>query len=487
MQSDVMLPWLVDRRWFAGKGRPVREATVASSEWLAHEPRTRVEFVTVFYDSVDEAAGERPTETYQVPVVYRPERIDSLSHALIGQATIAGEQLWAYDAVYDKQAVALWPAGMNSRRAVGDLTFHQDIGQGHSADDLPTADLPVGPGQSSVPDSYVVSAEQSNTSVVFDDAVILKIFRRLSPGQNPDLELHQALAETGNGHVARLLGWADGSLPNADPSGNGRARVGTLAVASEFLPSTTSGWDLALTSVRDLVAGPAGLGAGEAGGDFAAEARRLGQATAEVHADLAKVLGTDEFDLRARSALVAGMGERLAAACAVAPQLESLAPTIRSLYEQLGRWPGPLHRQRIHGDLHLGQVLRALGGWRILDFEGEPARPMEQRREPDSPLRDVAGMLRSFDYAAGHLLPPDPDAVAIARAREWAAHNQRAFLAGYAEKASGALPDDGLPLRVFTLDKACYEVLYEARNRPGWIALPLRAVHAMISGEDGQL
>lgn len=475
MQSDVMLPWLVDRRWFAGKGRPVREAKVASSDWLASEPHTRVEYVTVCYDSVDEAAGERPTETYQVPVVYRAERIDSLGHALIGQAKIDGEQLWAYDAVYDKQAVALWPDGMRSGRIVGDLTFHQDTAQGDSA-----ASLPAAVEDSLVPDSYVLAAEQSNTSVVFGDAAILKIFRRLSPGENPDLELHRALAETGNGHVARLLGWADGSWANGHGS-----HSGTLAVASEFLPSTTSGWDLALTSARDLFAQTTDVRATEAGGDFAAEARRLGRATAEVHADLAKVLGSDEFDPQARGALVVGMGERLAAACTVAPQLEALAPAIQALHEQLGRWPGPLHRQRIHGDLHLGQVLRTLDGWRILDFEGEPARPMEQRRQPDSPLRDVAGMLRSFDYAAGHLLGADPDPAAIARGREWAARNQRAFLAGYTEQAPGALPEDALPLRVFALDKACYEVSYEARNRPGWISLPLRAVHTMISEEDG--
>ncbi len=464
-----MLPWLTDRRWFAGKGRPVREASVTASDWLADEPRTRVEFVTVQYETAGD--GERASETYQVPVVYRRTRVESLGHALIGPVSLDGEDLWAYDAVYDKEAVALWPTGMRAGRTVGDMDFHSDPGHPDGAD----GDKPGLPEQ--VDDSFVMSAEQSNTSVVFRDAAILKIFRRLSPGENPDLELHRALAETGNTHVARLLGWASGSW-----SANAGSHTGTLAVASEFLPSTTQGWDLALTSVRDLFAQPAGCGAADVGGDFAGEARRLGQATAEVHADLAKVLGADEYDKSARTALVAAMGERLAAACAVAPELAEIAPAIRALHQQLSDFPGSLPRQRIHGDLHLGQVLRALDGWRILDFEGEPARPMEQRRQADSPLRDVAGMLRSFDYAAGHLLGTHPEPGAISRARDWAAHNQRAFLAGYTEHGGGHLPEDPLPLRVFALDKACYEVLYEARNRPDWIHLPLRAVQALVTG-----
>ena len=462
-----MLPWLTERRWFAGKGRPVREATLVASDWLAAEPRIRVEFVTVRYESAGE--GERASETYQVPVVYRTDPVEALKHALIGPVTLDGENLWAYDAVFDKEAVALWPTAMRTERSVGDLTFHADRAHPESAPSLPEE----------VGDSFVMSAEQSNTSIVFADTAILKIFRRLSPGQNPDLELLRALAETGNANVARLLGWAEGTWSVGDTT-----QSGTLAVANEFLPSTTQGWDMALTSVRDLFAQPAACRAADAGGDFDGEARRLGQATAMVHADLAKVLGADEYDDAGRAALVAAMGERLAAACAVAPELAPLEPAIRDLHTQLARWNGPLLRQRIHGDLHLGQVLRALDGWRILDFEGEPARPMEQRREPDSPLRDVAGMLRSFDYAAGHLLGPRPEPAAIERAKEWATHNQRAYLAGYAEHSSEALPADPLPLRVFSLDKACYEVLYEARNRPDWIHLPLRAVQALATGAD---
>ncbi|MGQ0464024.1 MAG: maltokinase N-terminal cap-like domain-containing protein [Sporichthyaceae bacterium] len=475
MQADVVLPWLTERRWFAGKGRPVREARVVSSDWLADEPRTRVEFVTVHYASdsaVSSGGGERATETYQVPVVYRDARVEALDHALIGTTLLNGEEVWAYDAAYDREAVALWPSGMRADRSLGDLTFHQDSS-------LPEADE----------ESFVMKAEQSNTSVVFGNEAILKIFRRLSPGENPDVELHRALGEAGNGNVARLLGWAEGSWANGNHSSGPASDIhkrGTLAVISEFLPSTTQGWDLALTSVRDLFAQPSGVRAAEAGGDFAGEARRLGQATAAVHADLAKVLGADEFDARGRAALIASMEERLTAACAVAPELAAYAGRVRDLHQQLANWPGTLARQRVHGDLHLGQVLLALTGWRILDFEGEPARPMEQRRLPDSPLRDVGGMLRSFDYAAGQLLGATAsiegaEPTALARARDWTRRNQEAFLAGYWQHSPGALPSDPLPLRLFTLDKACYEVLYEARNRPDWLHLPLRAVAALAT------
>jgi maltokinase len=260
---------------------------------------------------------------------------------------------------------------------------------------------------------------------------------------------------------------------------NGRSdHHGTLAIASEFLPSATAGWDLALTSVRDLYAQPDGVSADDAGGDFAGESHRLGQATAEVHVDLARVLGAEDMDPAARADLAAEMTARLAAACVVVPELDPYRSHIAAVYARLAAFTGPMRRQRIHGDLHLGQVMRSATGWRILDFEGEPARPMAARRGLDCPLKDVAGMLRSFDYAARHLLPGAPDA-AGARAVEWVQRNQNCYLQGYAETI-GAEPESE-PLLAFTLDKACYEVLYEARNRPDWLPVPLSAIEGLLA------
>jgi maltokinase len=273
--------------------------------------------------------------------------------------------------------------------------------------------------------------------------------------------------------VAALLGWVEGEWPN------GRTpHHGTLAIASEFLPSATAGWDAALTSVRDLYAQPDGVSADDAGGDFAAESCRLGEATAEVHADLARVLGDAELDQSERAQLAAEMTARLAAACVVVPELDPYRAHITALYARLASFTGPLRKQRVHGDLHLGQVMRSATGWRILDFEGEPARPMAARRGMDCPLKDVAGMLRSFDYAARHLLPGSPG-TAHARAGEWAQRNQDAYLDGYA-KTIGAVPESE-PLLAFILDKACYEVLYEARNRPDWLNVPLSAIEGLLT------
>jgi maltokinase len=144
----------------------------------------------------------------------------------------------------------------------------------------------------------------------------------------------------------------------------------------------------------------------------------------------------------------------------------------------LASFTGPLRKQRVHGDLHLGQVMRSATGWRILDFEGEPARPMAARRGMDCPLKDVAGMIRSFDYAARHLLPGAPN-TALARATEWAEFNQQAYLDGYA-RTIGVAPEPE-PLLAFILDKACYEVLYEARNRPDWLSVPLSAIEGLLA------
>jgi maltokinase len=462
MTPDVMTPWLTGRRWFAGKGRPVSEVSMAPSAWLSEDPPVRIEFVTVRYAEVDADGEEALEETYQVPVAYRREPLETLGHALIGQCDELPERgtgpWWAYDALYDKEVTGLWPAGMWADRDAAGMAFRHE----------PANEVPPVPAEGNV-----LGAEQSNTSLVYGDAMILKIFRRLADGPNPDVELHHALAEAGNTRVAQLLGWVEGDWPN------GRAgHHGTLAIASEFLPSATAGWDAALTSVRDLYAQPDGVSADDAGGDFAGESYRLGQATAEVHADLARVLGDAEIDQPARAELATDMSARLAAACVVVPELDPYRAHITAVYARLASFTGPLRMQRVHGDLHLGQVMRSATGWRILDFEGEPARPMAARRGMDSPLKDVAGMIRSFDYAARHLLPGAP-ASAPARAAEWAQRNQNSYLTGYAETI-GAEPA-AEPLLAFILDKACYEVLYEARNRPDWLAVPLSAIEGLLA------
>jgi maltokinase len=274
-----------------------------------------------------------------------------------------------------------------------------------------------------------------------------------------------ALARLGSEHIAEPLGWIETRLEGAPTS---------LAILSRYLRLATDGWSLAATSVRDLYAAP-DTRAADAGGDFAGEAYRLGEATAQVHASMAAAFGTDTVGADVVSELTESMFRKLDLATAAVPELGRYTEMIGDAYSQLAKLKGPFPVQRVHGDYHLGQVLRTPEtGWVVLDFEGEPAAPLAQRRARSSPLRDVAGMLRSFDYAARHQLIGRPDADAqAATALDWVRRNSRAFCAGYAE-AGGLNPDENsVLLCALQLDKAVYEVLYEARHRPSWLPIPL--------------
>jgi maltokinase len=448
---DVLQEWLPKQRWFAGKGRAFEIAGVESLGWLNEDgPHTRIELVSLRY-------ADGGFETYQVPLEYRSEQAEHLGHALVGQVDEGGEPRWVYDALHDKEVTGAWTRGMHDETRLRQVVFRRERA---------THDFPVDEP------SLVIGAEQSNTSLVYGDAIILKVFRRVSPGQNPDVELHHALAKAGSTDVAPLLGWMEGSW--TDPR-SGEEASGTLAMAQEFLRSATGGWESALTSVRDLYA-EGDLHADEVGGDFAAEAHRLGAVTASVHADLARTMGTAEFAPDDLGELVHGMRERLDEATAAVAELAEYAGALGKAYDDLAAYGRPVRVQRVHGDLHLGQTMRALDGWKLIDFEGEPARPLSERRALNSPLRDVAGMLRSFDYAARHLLLDRADPHLEYRAMEWVERNCDAFCEGYGE-ANGRDPRaDAVLLRAFEIDKVVYEVVYEARNRPSWLPIPMAAV-----------
>jgi len=336
-----------------------------------------------------------------------------------------------------------------------------------------------------------VGAEQSNTSLVYDERLILKVFRRLS-GSNPEIEVTLGLAREQFTQVPEPLAvW--------------RADGDDLAVLQRFLAGGVEGWALALTSLRDLL--DDGVGPADAGGDLGPEAERLGHMTAELHLALARAFGAGPGDAGAWADSVAAR-----AASVRHPDLDRAA--VRRAAERLASLDDVGASVRIHGDYHLGQVMRTDDGWFVLDFEGEPARPVEERRTPSSPLRDVAGMLRSFSYAAavglrehgrrgeGHPeldLPgvgspgrPGP-VVAVPSARDlacaWEQRNREAFLRGYLEgqRGSALLPRDPAAtmalLHAFELDKAVYEVAYEQAHRPDWVEIPLDAVRRL--GEAG--
>jgi maltokinase len=244
-----------------------------------------------------------------------------------------------------------------------------------------------------------MSAEQSNSSVVYGDDLILKLFRRLQPGANPDIEITKALADAGSPYVARPLAWFDGTVDG---------EITTLGLLQPFLKTSSEGWAMATASVRDLFA-EADLHADEVGGDFAGESERLGVATGEVHLLMARTLPSAVVGPEDSRQTAHQLHERLDAALAVVPDLAPYADGLRAVYDTIADRTEPVAVQRVHGDFHLGQVLRTQEGWMLLDFEGEPARPLSERRALMSPLRDVAGMLRSFDYASRHLLAERAD------------------------------------------------------------------------------
>ena len=472
MNEEALAAYVGRQRWFGGKGRTWRLGGLQTLGWLQEDPPVRVAAVEVVY-------ADGPPELYQLPLLHLDTPVEALSHALVGEDTSTlGRRTWAYDALHAKDVTGLWLDGIASERAVEGgggvgVRFHLD---------------PSAPGVPLGAHSIVLGGEQSNTSLVFGDAAILKVFRRLTPGLNPDIELTTALSRAGSTHVAAPLGWVEGGW---DDPGRG-AVEGSLAILQQFLRNAADGWEQALASVRDLLA-EGDLHADEVGGDFAGDSYRLGMATAEVHLDLARTLPTGIAGPDRLAAQAAQMRARLERAAAAVPALAPYADGLRRTYDQLCALDVPVPVQRIHGDLHLGQVLRTPEGWKLLDFEGEPAKSLEERRAPDSPLRDVAGMLRSFDYASRHLLGGEAgrsDPQREYRAAEWSERNRAAFCDGYT-KASGTDPrttPDGTDvlLRAFETDKAVYEVVYETRNRPGWVRVPMTAVERLASAGSTQ-
>jgi maltokinase len=445
--EDILAVWLPRQRWFAGKGRAIRDLSIlAESELRTDDPAMRHMVIAV--------AQNGTVDRYQVFTGLRVSLPDRLRHAMIGRVSLPhGGSAYAYDAAHDSELMTALLQSIAAEQDAGRLRFRSAVGA-----DIDTS-----------LESLVLTGEQSNTSLVYGEQAILKLFRKLTPGVNPDLEVTTALAQVGSSHIARPFGWIETDLDGT---------VTTLGILSEYLRTASDGWSLARISVRDLYADD-GTAPDQAGGDFAGEAYRLGAATAEVHSDLAEAFGIDELAPGAVTDMAGQMRGKLTDAAAAVPALSRHADAVLAAFDDLAKLDEPLRVQRIHGDYHLGQVVRTEAGWIVLDFEGEPATPLTERRALTSPLRDVAGMLRSFEYAARAQLIDHPRQERLRDvARAWAQRNRAAFCDGYTE-ASGADPRmEQIVLRAFELEKAVYEVVYEARNRPSWLAIPLDSLEA---------
>lgn len=449
---DLLHRWMPAQRWYPARGRGVSLRRVGGFSLEDPDGRVGLEVHLIGVDS-----GDR-LDVVQVPLSYRGAPEPSLEHALVGTSTHSelGER-WVYDGLHDPVLVRAWLRLLADEGEVDGAAGTRPPG----LDPLPVpVDAPA----------RVLSGEQSNTSVIVGadgrNPVIVKAFRVLADGPNPDVEVMSALSAAGVQAVPRVAGWVSGTWDV-----DGTPCRGHLAVATEFLAGSEDAWREALAAAA-------------AGRPFTAEAAGLGAATAQVHEALREAFGAETADEDERRGLVAALQERVDWAVRSSDALDSLRPALTAHRERLAALAdGPLpDLQRVHGDYHLGQVLHAPGrGWVLLDFEGEPLRPLTERTRPDVALRDVVGMLRSFDYAAGHVaLHTDEPAIGEA-ARQWAQEARTAFLAAYAAESGTDLEAVGALVDALWLDKALYEVVYETRNRPSWVDVPLSAVSAALA------
>jgi len=453
----ALAEFLPSQRWFAGKGRAVAQVRVERSVPL----RTALPSLSTVVATV--AYTDGGVERYHLPVGHdrgleARQLTDRVPDAVIYE-TKGPKGGPFYDAVRDERLGGVYLDLLSRAATVEELRFYR----------MPDwTETLRGPGKP-------LGGEQSNSSLVFANRLILKLFRRLEPGENPELEVTRALAGAGFEACAAPLGWIEGL-------------GSTLAILQRFHAGSVDGWTLATERVADHYESADGEPA-----NFAEDAGALGRLTAELHAAMASALpkvAEGQPDLGRLSARLLG---QLTQVTALVPELAAHRQAIEEVYAKAEAAGGGSRRlQRIHGDYHLGQVLRAKAGWIVIDFEGEPARSLEERRRLASPLQDVAGMLRSFDYAAFSPLvlgedpeTPGPTRDELARfegpAAAWIEANRRAFLEGYLAVAGDAAhAGDAELLRAFELDKAVYEVMYEARHRPPWLQIPLGGIRRLL-------
>jgi 1,4-alpha-glucan branching enzyme len=435
--EHLLAAWMPQQRWYPAKGRGVgiRGLGVVPLDQPAAD--VAIEVHVVGLDS-----GDR-LDVVQVPLAFRPGPLDGADAALVGVLDRADlGRCWVYDGPHDPVYVS---ALLRS---------------------LVAAPGAVRPAPES--SATVLGGEQSNTSVVVaagtPEASIVKVFRTLHAGANPDVEVASALSTSGCDRVPAVRGWLEGSWTAPD----GTPATGHLAVAAEFLAGSQDAWREAVAAVRS-------------GNDFADRARDLGAATASVHVALVDAFGHTPMSDDEHERLVAGLRQRIDWAMSSVPDLLPLTGALTDHAARLSELTDLPDLQRIHGDYHLGQVLHSPArGWVLLDFEGEPLRPLSERTQPDLSLRDVAGMLRSFDYAARFTTIGHDDPAAVAAADAWAASARRGFISGYAEAGADDPHHRSELLAALELDKALYEVVYEARNRPQWLPVPLHAVRRLV-------
>jgi trehalose synthase-fused probable maltokinase len=438
MDETALIDYVTRQRWYGAKSRTVSHAGVLDAVTIRQaEPQLTLTLVEMRFDT-----GAH--EIYQL--LFSAGEGDVPFDALAADPGIA------------REIVSAMRTGLQLQGAEGVAEFSP-------ADDFSALGQELGPAR-------LVCSEQSNSSVVFDDALILKVFRRLEPGINPELEMLRFLTEQGFRNIPALGGWY---------SYSGGPLTATLGLLQEYVAGAIGGWELALGEIAS------------APESFLDRLGRLGVVTARMHT----ALGADQNDpafapeepsVESLGLLTATVDEEIARVFLSLPEDdERLAPILgrgEEVREQLRllTHAGSSGRViRTHGDYHLGQTLWKSNDWIILDFEGEPARMLVERRRKRSPLRDVAGMLRSFAYAATAAeLRRDAEI-----AEDWEERARERFLESYLETVDATLlpPGDAAVdrmLAVFELEKAVYELRYELDNRPDWVGIPVAGIERLM-------
>lgn len=478
VEPEALVGFLSSRRWFGDKARVIHNASITDVvpvRWTGVEREFAVARVRV---TTDEAAS-----TYQLFLVQGEKLTDALEDAQfrrgLADAFVTGAAF--------ENAGTRWIVESESEKPL-----------------VVPATAPV----------TLSSAEQTNSSVIIDGAAILKLYRKLEPGIHPDVEVTRFLTVARRFvHVPVLLG----TISFEDSEGNW-----TAGMLQELVPGAIDGWRYALDSSREYVGAE---DASEPEHPFAADAELLGTVTRAMHETLASGDPGSDFDCRpatpddvrrwarhteqtierASSSLDRALAEdwlpaeQRAPARAIAARRREYVDGMTELAKSIG--PDAGANTRTHGDYHLGQVLRsATARFLVIDFEGEPARPLAERRVRHSPLRDVAGMLRSFAYAAAVASGPGARAearagvlstsndqsaelIAANRAARWERGAREAFLRGYFSEDQGregllphARSNAGRLLGLFEAEKLFYELQYELDHRPDWVWIPLRGI-----------
>lgn len=497
----ALIQFLQRQRWFRGKGKPLADARLSDAIDLLCDATPRLLAIV----SVEYRGGEQ--EQYAMPLAVRPRLGRDDAGALVELSEFSAQE-WVCDGTGDSETwTGLYAIMAQGRELSGRIGCMMCRVMPQEREELAKP----------IQQATLLSAEQSNTSVIFDRRVILKLIRQLDAGVNPDSEVLEFLTtHTTCRDVPAVLGvmtYDDGHEDEAQPA--------TVAVLQRFVPNDGDGWSYTLAHLEFLLGEGRKAGTSrdggteklivETAGPYLAQARRLGEITGGLHVALSSNRDLDAFRPepitdRDCERWGSGMRQHLSHVCrelrtlrqeqAVSAGLTGdeageLETSCWNRFEDLQILSrGRTEKIRHHGDFHLGQVLKTTDGFVVIDFEGEPARPLEERRAKVCPLKDVGGMLRSFNYAvhAALKLQRAVSATDMAVVTEWEGAVRGSFLDGYRSVAKPGeavfLPatwEEALQIvRVYELDKALYELRYEMRNRPDWLPIPLMGIQRLM-------